>query len=94
MPTFYQNDFDIEVDDFLNNCDNEEINEIISYLRENDYLTNGLNSYIASIDDSGLNLLEHEWNTLISFISDSRLSISNEDEDIIRTIAKKYGYYQ
>jgi hypothetical protein len=91
MPTFYQNDFDIEVDDFLNNCDNEEINEIISYLRENDYLTNGLNSYI---DDSELNLLEHEWNKLISFISDSRLSISNEDEDIIRTIAKKYGYYQ
>lgn len=92
MPTFYQDDFDIDVDDFLENCDNSEINEVISYLQENDFLTSSLTGYITSTD-GGLNPLEHEWNKLISFLSGSRLSMSNEDEEAIRIIAKKYGYY-
>ena len=92
MPTFCVDDLEIGVDEFLESCGDTEINEIISYLQENDFLTRGSNGHITSTE-GGLNPLEHEWNKLISFLSDSRLSMSIEDEGIIRIIAKKYGYY-
>jgi hypothetical protein len=92
MPTFYQDDFDIDVNEFLDSCDSSEINEVISYLQESGHLTSGVSGYITTTN-GGLNPLEHEWEKLTSFISEIRLRMSNEDEEALRTIAKKYGYY-
>lgn len=93
MPTFYQDDyFNIDVDEFLDNCNSSEIDEVISYLQEAGHLTSEENGYIVSVD-SNLNPLDFEWQKLTSFISEIRLRMSNEDEEALRTIAKKYGYY-
>lgn len=41
MPTFYEEqEFNIDVDDFLSKCSHREIKELIKALREDDHLSN------------------------------------------------------
>lgn len=88
MPTFTPENFDIDVDEFLNSCNGKEIKEVISYLKETGHLTK--DGYASTKE--GLNILEEEWQKLSYFLAGSRLRMSIEDEEFIRTIAKKYGY--
>jgi hypothetical protein len=90
MPTFYSEDMDISPEEFLEDCDSEEIKEVIDYLKDMGYLNQGINSINIT---SGQNPLDEEWEKLTTFLLNIRLSMSNEDEEIIRSIAKKYGHY-
>ena len=91
MPEFRQYDVsvdvdvDIEVGEFLDACDKYELEEVVEWLTEN---------YQASDDKTVLfsgfpNLNDLEWNKAISKLAGSRLRLSNEDEEIIKNIAKK-----
>jgi hypothetical protein len=90
MPTFYTEDMDISPEEFLEDCDSEEIKEAIDYLKNMGYLNQGINSINTTF---GQNPLDEEWEKLTTHLLNIRLSMSNEDEQIIRSIAKKYGHY-
>jgi hypothetical protein len=90
MPEFRQYDVsvdvdvDISVDEFLDACDKYEIEEVIEWLSENAVSKEG------TVLFSGFpNLNDLEWNSVISTLAKSRLRLSNEDEEIIKAIAKK-----
>lgn len=80
MPRF-NSDVDIDVDEFLNSCSKRELNEAIDYLVGHVYRKD-----VASSE----NILDQEWSEITRSISNCRLRISQEDEDALRKIAKKY----
>jgi hypothetical protein len=87
MPTFYeQTDFDVSVDDFLEECDSREIEEVIDYLEEMGYLKNHRRSDGGS---SSMGLLEEEFQERIQKISESRHRLTLEEEEIIKKISDR-----
>lgn len=76
---------EIEPDEFLSNCSDSEINEIVSYLLEEGYLDG---EPITSKEHH--NDLDVEWFGYISKLKNSRLLLSNEDEETIKMIANKF----
>jgi len=86
MPRFYEEaDFDISVDDFLEECTTFEIEEIIEYLEENGFLKNH-----SSIDKGkGMGILEEEFQEMISKISESRHRLTSEEEEVIKKISRR-----
>jgi len=82
MPRF-NSDVDIDVDEFLNSCSKRELNEAIDYLVETGHV-------YRKDAASSKNILEQEWSEITRSISNCRLRISQEDEDALRKIAKKY----
>lgn len=85
MPTFYPEDLDIEVDEFLESCCPGELKEVIEYLEEHEYLEKY--GYIPSGRTS---VNEQMFNESLSKIKNNWLSLSNEEEDIILNIAKRF----
>jgi hypothetical protein len=84
MPEF-RTYVDIEPDEFLSNCSDSEINEIVNYLLEEGHLDG---EPITSKEHH--NLLDEEWATTIGKLNRSRLLLSNEDEETIRRIVNKF----
>lgn len=72
------------VETFLNGCDSNEINEIITYLRENNYLNK--NHHLSLKNKSYIDV---EWEKIIDTLAKGRLRLSNEDENIIKQISNK-----
>jgi hypothetical protein len=80
MPTFSEEtDFDISVDDFLEECTRHELEEVIDYLEEMGYLKEG----------NSLGLLEGEFQERIQKISESRHRLTLEEEETIKTISDR-----
>lgn len=89
MPTFYQEvdaEVDVDIDDFLSACSSREIKNLINTLIEDGYLNP------TAIKDGGdeQSYLESEWTELINKFSEIRLRISQEDEETLRGVLKKY----
>ena len=86
MPTFYeQTDFDISVDDFLEECDRREIEEVIDYLEEMGYLKN----HKRSEGGTPVGILEEEFQERIQKLSESRHRLTLEEEEIIKKISDR-----
>lgn len=85
MPTFYPEDLDIEVNEFLESCRPGELKEVIEYLEEMGWLKK--HGYIPSGRTS---VNEQMFNESLSKIKNNWLSLSNEEEDIILNIAKRF----
>jgi hypothetical protein len=75
---------DIDIEDVLNDCSSWEIDQVIEWLKDNDYLEN---KYITPDDND--NILDIEFKTTLDKIRDKRLNITLEDEEIIKQIANK-----
>lgn len=89
MPKFYQEvDFDvcsnIETDEFLDKCSENEINEVIDYLEEMGYLKD-----LKRLSGSTTGFLEEEFQERIQKISESRHRLTLEEEDLIRKISDR-----
>lgn len=89
MPTFYTEELDIEVDEYLSACNNQDKEEIIDILIEEEYLKKDcrLNQqskqYNYSISEANfeesLDRLRGKWNMLTS-----------EEEQLIIKIASRF----
>jgi hypothetical protein len=83
MPSFYVDDVDIDVDEFLSACSDSERKELIEALAEDGYikkesiLTPDKKSINPTFDDACIKLIGNSWR------------LSKEDEDKIIEISKK-----
>jgi hypothetical protein len=79
MPTFYAEDLDIDVDEFLDACNNREIDQVIEWLREEEYISNYGKTETESI-----------FKAAVIKIQNPRISLSREEEEFILNIAKRF----
>lgn len=75
---------EIETDEFLSDCSSRETKEIIKSLVEDGYLKED-----SIITDNLEGFHELEWNKICDKIHKSRLTISTEDEKLIRQIYER-----
>ena len=85
MPEF-ESYVDVDVDEFLSACSPREIEKLIEYLIEDGYI----DSKARPNKNEPKSLLEEEWDEITDNLREKRLNISNEDEETIRKISKKY----
>jgi hypothetical protein len=84
MPSFYNIDVDIDVDEFLEECDDSEIEEIVAWLKNNYYIPK--DAFIPPCKT----YLEQEWDETVEKIRSGFIRMSKEDEYIIKQIANKF----
>ena len=84
MPTFYADDLDIDVDDFLSSCSTKEIKEVIDWLQEDGQLDYGFN--ITGRES----INERMFLESLFKIKDNWMNLSKEEEDIILNISKRF----
>jgi len=86
MPTFYEEtDFDISVDDFLEECSSFELEEVIDYLEEMGYLKN----HKRTPDGNPAGIFEEEFQEKIQKILESRHRLTLEEEEVIKKISDR-----
>lgn len=84
MPTFYTEDLEIEVGEFLSYCNTKEITELINYLIEDGYLPKN------STPTQKLGLFEAEFFEKIDKLKNMYYHINNEDLELIDNLVRKY----
>ena len=84
MPTFYTEDLDIEVDDFLDDCDSNEIQEVIQWLKDSDYLPQNV-----ATSESQQSFQDEEFDGALMNLVGKRFRLSTEDEKTIMAISNK-----
>ena len=85
MPSFYVDELDIEVGEFLDSCSRREIDELLDYLVEDGYLDKK-----SLTKPKQKSVLEEEWDETINKLSENRLQLTKEEEEIIRSIVKRF----
>jgi hypothetical protein len=80
-------DIDIDVDEFLDECSSSEINEVIEWLVDNEYIKS---SQIID-DDENLSLGDKEYINIINKLTDPmvRFRLSEEEMCILQAISDK-----
>lgn len=86
MPEF-ETYVDVSVDEFLSACSSREIEKLIDCLIEDGYLNSNA---VKNQEPTSLNIIEMEWEVVLDNLKQKRLMVSNEDEEIIKLISKKY----
>ena len=86
MPSFYVDDVDVEVGEFLDACSKREINTLIEYLVEDGYIGKENLEPLSK----NRNHLDDEWDEMIGNLKGKRLVMSDEDEKLLREISKRY----
>jgi hypothetical protein len=76
---------DIEPKEFVMNCSDGEIEELVDILIEEGYLDG-----MPVTSDRHHNLLDEEWAKMIHKLMKSRLLLSAEEEMIIKNIANRF----
>lgn len=84
MPTFYTEDLDIEVDEFLDDCSSSEIQEVIQWLKDSDYLPQNV-----ATSESQQSFQDAEFDEALMNLVGKRFKLSLEDEKSIMTISNK-----
>jgi hypothetical protein len=84
MPEF-ESYVDVDPSDFVSACSKREIKELIECLTEDGYLKP--THYKVSGDKESL--LDIIWNETLDKLSNNRLMITNEEEEIITKIANR-----
>ena len=90
MPTFYQDveaEVDIDVEEFVDQCSDREIQKLILYLVEEGKLPETLTTYTQS---QNLSLNEVLWYQTIEKIKSNRLTLTDEEIDTIEKISKRF----
>ena len=80
---YIDTDVDIDVDDFLEECSEREIEEVIKWLNYNDYLSH------SSINERSKNLMDLEWDKAIDKLHSNRIQLTPSEEEFIKTIANR-----
>lgn len=88
MPTFeeyveVEAEMNISPKEFVQACDEDDIDELIQAIQKSKYYKTGV--LLAKPD----NLFDEEWNEVIKKLANSRLAMSIEDIEVIKTIASK-----
>lgn len=86
MPSFYVDDIDVEVGEFLDACSKREIKTLIEYLIEDGHI--GKENILPL--SKNRNHFDDEWDGIIGNLRGKRLIMSDEDEKLLRDISKKY----
>ena len=81
MPTFTQ-EIDVEIEEFVDSLYKREIKELIDYLKQEGHLN-------GEVTSSEMNLQDIEWSKVIGKLSQSRLQLTLEEEELIKNIANK-----
>ena len=84
MPEF-ETYIDIDPDEFIDNCSEREIGELIDSLVESGYLPK-----TVPTNPSEKSILDLEWDEIMDKLIRNRIMLSNEEEEMIRTIAKRF----
>jgi hypothetical protein len=84
MPTFYREDLDIEVDDFLDACSSTEIEEVIQWLKDSYCLPQ--NVVTSEAEQS---YQDTEFDGALMNLVGNRFKLSVDDEQTIMRIANK-----
>lgn len=90
MPKFYETaniDVDINVDEFLDECDSDDIKDLIVSLRKDGHLTSD------NMTDTNVNYMEEKHQSYCNYLRNSYIQMSNEDMEIIKNLVNKYGGY-
>jgi hypothetical protein len=83
MPDFYVDDLDISPSDFVDACSKREIAELIEILVEDGYVDN------QSILTSNSTYGDESYTKALVKLSESRLRLTNEEEEMIKKIADR-----
>lgn len=89
MPSFYAEDIDIEVDEFLENCSPKELKEAVDWLQEDGQLEDGQLDYGFNITGRE-SINERMFLESLFKIKDNWMGLSKEEEDIILNISKRF----
>lgn len=85
MPTFYADDIDIDVDDFLNSCDSSEIKELIDCLVEDGYIRPD-----RTISERKMSVGETFYVEAIEKLADKYHMLTREEEELIIKLSKRF----
>ncbi len=85
MPEF-ESYIDIEPYEFIDNCSEREIQELIESLVDSGYISR---TSISTPDDKK-SVLDLEWDEIMDKLIENRVMLSNEEEEIIRNISKRF----
>lgn len=85
MPTFYADDIDIDVDEFLNRCSGREVEELVDALVEDGYVKR-----IDSSSDHLMSVPEKEFEEALNKLHGKYQSLTKEEEDLIKSISKRF----
>lgn len=89
MPNIYVNvDHDVDVYDFLSSCDKNEIQEVVEWLEDGNYIHNGDDE--KRIPFNKQNIYDQEWYSLCDKLSRIRLQLTQREEETIRKILNKH----
>ena len=83
MPTFYTEDLDIEVDDFLDDCSSSEIQEVIQWLKDSDYLPQNV-----ATSEAEQSFQDAEFDGALMNLVGKRFKMTQEQEELIINLSK------
>jgi hypothetical protein len=85
MATFWtQAEVDLSVDDIYENLSDREVNRLITLLvSEGEVISTNIGK------NESINFLDEEWKKTLINLMNNRHRLSNEDEELIKTIAQK-----
>lgn len=86
MPEF-ETYIDIDPSEYLYSCSDREIKELIDCLIEDGHIQS---KYVASKNNEQKNILDIEWDEIINKLSLNRLSLTIDEEEIIKKISKRF----
>lgn len=87
MPDF-STEIDIEPYEYVSACSKREIVELLESLVEGGHISR---SAVISIEtDRNKNLLDEEWDVITDKLNQNRLMLSNEEEELLRKISKRF----
>jgi hypothetical protein len=92
MPSFYVDDVDISVDEFLERCDDSEKDEIIDALIEDGYLPHNVKSYKKNNFSCRANYGDKEFIESIKKLLKCGDLLTLEEETYINNLAEKFRY--
>jgi hypothetical protein len=75
-------DFDVEVEEFLDDCSKREIEEAIQWLVDRDWIQPN------QIEEG--NVMDIEWFNTVSKLHTLRQRLTVEEEELIKSIVNKY----
>lgn len=80
-------DVDIDVDEFLDDCSERDIKNVIEWLRDNDYLGDNNASISGSSTD---NIMEMTYKNALNKLYNKRVNLSLEEEEFLIKLANKF----
>lgn len=81
---YINKDIEIDVDEFISSCDDEDINEIIDILSELGFLRGNM------INSKNLGRMEKDFQDKVEKLKDVFYNLSDDEIGLIEALVKKY----